>query len=536
MKRKNRLLLLLKVQLMSYFGINKALRSGNSKDKNRLMGRAALSVLLVGYFAWFSYFYSNGIAQTMLATGGEMAAVPAIIYAAASLFMLITGIYSGGKTLFAYKDYDQVMSMPVSVAAVAASRIILMYTYQLLFTVILILPAGIVYSMYVQVGPAFWAVYLVCMLLTPCIPLIISAALGTVITALSSRFGRMGTAVNIVLSMVFVLAVVFAPGLLPGNGTDMSVLISGVVGTVQSSWPLARMFVRAVCELDGLSIVAFCALSVGFMAAFSLLIAVRYRQLCSRVASAGGTVKRGRADVREAPPLKALYVREVKRYFSSSIYVMNTIIGLVLAVVACAALLAAGGVSSLAGGEYAVLGDILAPIAPLVVSAMVCMSTTTGSAISLEGEQLWIIKSMPISVKKIFLAKVLVNLSLTIPAAAVCAVLLALALGTNAVQSILLFIIPAVYAVFSALFGLFINLRIPKLNWTNEAQVVKQSMASMISMLGTMLLVIVIAGVCMASPKPEVLASVTTLAPLLAAVIICIYLDKNGERVFKQLG
>ena len=59
------------------------------------------------------------------------------------------------------------MSWPVSVRAVAASRVFSMYAYNFIYALLLLLPAGVVYA--VKANPEWWfyPLYLVLMLLIP---------------------------------------------------------------------------------------------------------------------------------------------------------------------------------------------------------------------------------------------------------------------------------------------------------------------------------------------------------------------------------
>ena len=51
-----------------------------------------------------------------------------------------------------------------------------------------------------------------------------------------------------------------------------------------------------------------------------------------------------------------------------------------------------------------------------IILCLVCsLSSTTHASISLEGKSLWIVKSIPVKIRTIFLSKVLVNLTLLIP-------------------------------------------------------------------------------------------------------------------------
>jgi ABC-2 type transport system permease protein len=445
-----------------------------------------LSVVVLGYLCWVSYTYSKTTADVMTLIGGPMSLVPGVMFMATSLVVLITGIYQGGKTLFTYKDFDQLISLPVSVSSVAASRVLLLYSYDLLFSLLLMAPAGVVYVMRADPPPLFYLIYIIFMILAPVIPLIVSAIIGTIITALSSKLKKFGTAVNIILSIGAVAAFVFVPMMISGNTRALGNIIESLMDKISSRYPPTAMFISAIENMDMLSFISFVLISACLFVAFCLAVAVRYRQICSRVRSMGGSKKMKMEEIRQSGVLSALYRREIRRYFSSTIYVMNTSIGLILGLIACAVLLFGGGLAGIAGSgsDLGALEAVINQIAPAILSVLVCMSTTTGSSISLEGRGIWIVKSMPVKAVTAIWSKIMVNLTLTVPATLICGVLYAIAMNVTGTDLLLLFLVPLIFAVFAAVFGIYVNLKLPKMDWQNEAEVVKQSMSAMISMFG----------------------------------------------------
>ena len=77
-----------------------------------------------------------------------------------------------------------------------------------------------------------------------------------------------------------------------------------------------------------------------------------------------------------------------------------------------------------------------------------------------------------------------------------------------------LIMIPALYLVFSATFGLFINLKFPKFQWNSHAEVVKQSAACGLSMLAMFTALLPIFLICLAP------AEMTNLANLLVMLLL----------------
>jgi ABC-2 type transport system permease protein len=126
----------------------------------------------------------------------------------------------------------------------------------------------------------------------------------------------------------------------------------------------------------------------------------------------------------------------------------------------------------------------VAMIATTVMLFIVSSTMITASCISLEGENLWLLRSMPIATKTIFWAKVAWHvLYASLPSIATLVIFFVM------VKVPVVYALPSVLTVFTsailfALMGLVINLKLPNLKWTNEIVVVKQSISPLIAMFG----------------------------------------------------
>ena len=115
------------------------------------------------------------------------------------------------------------------------------------------------------------------------------------------------------------------------------------------------------------------------------------------------------------------------------------------------------------------------------------MSTTTASSISLEGKGIDQLKVLPVSAMSVFRAKLSLHLALTLPAQAVAATLFTVALRPAFSEAVLLYALPAAFAVLAGLAGLWINLAHPKFDWKSETEVVKQGLPTFLTVFGSML-------------------------------------------------
>ncbi|MGL4911894.1 MAG: putative ABC transporter permease subunit, partial [Romboutsia sp.] len=110
-------------------------------------------------------------------------------------------------------------------------------------------------------------------------------------------------------------------------------------------------------------------------------------------------------------------------------------------------------------------------------------------SISLEGKNLWILKSSPINEIDIFKSKIYLNLLLTIPIAIISFMILAVRLNFGIESTLIVIALIILLSVFNALIGIFINLLYPKLDFTNDVAVVKRSASVIVSMISSMVYV-----------------------------------------------
>ena len=137
----------------------------------------------------------------------------------------------------------------------------------------------------------------------------------------------------------------------------------------------------------------------------------------------------------------------------------------------------------------------------------------------------------------VFGSKILVNLTVTVPLSLLCSGMIALALPLTGVQLVFLFLTPLAFALLMAAAGLLINLYLPNLTWTNEAQVIKQSVPSFLCVMGGMLLPLLgIAAVAACPAGMRAFAALgVTGAVLLAALGAFLLLRTQGVRLYREL-
>ncbi|MDD2505473.1 MAG: hypothetical protein PHF21_04325 [Bacilli bacterium] len=164
-------------------------------------------------------------------------------------------------------------------------------------------------------------------------------------------------------------------------------------------------------------------------------------------------------------------------------YILNTALGAIMLLGSLISIAIFGADSLDAYLQIPNLTENLTSNGPLVMCVFCALTCTTHSSISLEGKNIWILKHIPVSIKEIFFAKIMVNLTILIPTILISSFALIYLLKLPFISIFALIIIPSIFALFIAGVGLLINLTYPVLNWVNEIKVIKQSMAAFLSLI-----------------------------------------------------
>lgn len=516
---------LARVQLWSVLA--DTLSIGRFKNKKPGLIYLGVGAFTIG-MSLLSFFY-NIIIGSGLLIFDSIDLLPPMMMSVTCIVLLMTTIWKVKGIVFGFRDYDTVMSMPVSTAGIVASRLIILYTINMLFVIIIVLPMMLAYGILVRPSPLFYILGLVSMLFLPLVPIVVASFIGTVIAYAASKF-RHHNLVNILFSVGLVMVVLDLSFTMGESGEELVDMGKTLTAQVFSLYPLAKLYYGAVVGLDIVDFLLFTGVSALAFLLYIWLVQRIFKRLNTALMTGrtGSRFKLGR--LKAASPLKALYRKELKRYFSSTPYVLNTGIGIVMLTVAVLALFFVDP-ATLFGEDLP--EKYIKIIAPVILSFCIMMSSTTMASISLEGRNLWILKSLPVEPGTIYLAKILVNLTILSPVP-VNALLLGVALGLDAPVILCMILFATLCGLFVSCFGLLVNLILPNFQWNNETIVVKQSAATMIVIFGGMGITLVLSAVFLVV---EIILAYLICMLLLAAAIFSLYvvLMNYGKKRFTAL-
>ena len=455
-------------------------KTNKARSKGAVAGYIILfAVVMVGLGGMF----------TMLALGlcGPLAAVGMdwLYFALMGLLAVLLGafgsVFNTYSGLYLAKDNDLLLSMPIPVDTLMASRLLSVYLMGLMYSAVVIVPTVIVYwaVMPVTAGVILGGVLLV--LLISVFVLTLACALGWVVAKISLKL-KHKSFVTVLVSLVFFGGYYFfyfkAQTLVEDLLANAAVYGEKIRG---AAYPL-YLFGRAGAG-DGAAMLVVSAVVLALFAVMWVLIARSFLHMATATGRTERRVYREKAAVR-CSVQAALLAKELGRFTASPNYMLNCGLGILLMPVAGVMLVWKGGDIEAALGSAPGTAGMLPVLLAAAVCMLVSMNDMAAPSVSLEGKSLWLAQSLPVTPWQVLRAKLTMQLLLTAVPVAVCLVCAALAVPMTAAELAMLTAVSLLFTAFSALLGLFLGLRMPNLTWTREIIPIKQSAPVAIALFG----------------------------------------------------
>ena len=496
-----------------------------------LVGILAIYVVACFLFLFGSTFYSICIPLVSVDLEWLYFALGGIVAAA---LCFIGSVFATQQQLFEARDNELLLAMPIPPRLILASRMVLLLMLNYFFAAMVLVPLGVVYCMNFPVTAAGVVLFIVCSLFLPLLVMTLSCLFAWILALISSRMHNKST-ITVILSLLFLVAYFAVFSQL--NTYLMQIISNGetIAAAVQKSIFPAYHFGNAIANADLVSLVLFLLCAIIPFAVVYIILSKSFIRVTT--AKRGAAKKKYRAKEMKVGSIKGALIRkELAHLKASPMYMLNACMGVIFFLIIAIALIVKPEMLTMVAPEAA--GQ-----AGVVVIAVLCFAAATNivsaPSISLEGRTLWISQSMPIRGGDVLMAKAYMHMIVCIPPALVASAICAVVLGTNAVQTVLIFVSPVIMTIFSALFGVAVNLHFPKFDWINETVVVKQSMSVMITMFGgwgitvipLLLYIFVLNGVLSAE------AFIVIFTAIIAVICIWIgyYLKTKGGAKFEQL-
>lgn len=491
---KNKCMLLVKNRLTLQIGVNE-IRYGNGKSKISKRFMMLFIIFIIALFAIYSGAYAYGLHYL-----GAVHLIPTYAFLLSTIVTLFFTMFKTSGELFGYQDYDFLMSLPIKTTSIIASRFITLYVWNTVISFIIMLPMGIIYSIYIKPDIMFYPLWLISMFVVSFIPTTIAVVIGALIGAISSK-QKNSRMMSGVLQIVLLAVILTAPYFVINSelitkGELKQEFLKGVLVIVHDKlsafYPVTVLFRNSVMDYSIVDFLFFIVLSIGWYFLFVEILSLKYKEINTALFTYCTSSDYEVHSLKQSNILSALYSKELKQWYTCPIYLTNSIAGAIITLILSIVFVVLGPSQIAEMGKGIFDFDLLNSAFPYVIAVGLGMCCTTMASISLEGKKVWLLQSLPIYMKDIINSKILVNLTITIPFGLICSTLYNVAVKNGFAREVLSYIIPIVFSLFSAVFGLWFNLRTHDYRWESETQVIKQSTTSLIGMLLTPIIGLVV--------------------------------------------
>ena len=532
---------LIKIRLQGIF-----MRSMKGSKKQKItVGKIILMLFILAYIAvifgmMFGYMFDQ-ILQPFIMIGFEWLYF-GIMAVLVVLLCFIGSVFTTQQEIYGAKDNELLLSMPIKTRDILLSRIFVVLIINYVYEALVALPCFIVYFSQVPFDIIKLLLFIIVIITLPLLALTLSCVFGWLMAMIMKRI-RNKTIITMIISLGFLGLYFYVINKLPdylisliANGKTIGEAIRNTL------FPIYHLSI-AISETDIVSLILYL---LCVLLPFALVIYLLSKNFISIATSKplSKKVKLKDSDIKSSSQKLALFKRELKHFTSNPMVMLNAALGIAFTVVMAGALLVKGkelvDMLEIIPSQFEdMINEFMVPLLCIAVIGTNSMNIISSALISLEGNRLWIIKSLPIKTKDILQSKLALHLALCIPPGLLFSVIGSIVFSLNVIDCLIVIIVPVVFTIFEALFGLLINLWKPKSDWVNETVVVKQSASVMITLFSTMALVILI-GICYIGFFSDFMNAKTYVYVCLVIFIIadlgCYYLLNTwGIRRFEEL-
>ena len=460
-----------------------------------------------------------------------------------TILTLVEGIYKSQGILFDAKDNDLLFALPIEKSKILFVRIFKLLSFQFLYNALFMIPAFVVYIYYEHPGITFYLISILMTFLLPIIPTVISSIIGYIIKAVSVKF-KAKKIVQTVFTMIIFFGIFYVSLNTQGIVGEIINNAENINSVIRNVYYPAGAYIDLIQNFDLTTLLILIAINIVPLVIFIMIASKFYFGIISKSSEKGSSkkLKNIESKVKVKSKLSALVSKELKRYFSSTVYIFNTSVGLILLLIVTIAMSVNinGVISTITEGEG--MGFDIIPLMPKIFLCLVtytaCMTSITSSSISLEGKSFNITKSLPTSVDTILLSKILMSCIITMPVILISDLIFFIAFKVGIIDILFILAISILMPILMAIIGLFTNLKYPKMNASSDTEVVKQSMSTTIAVFSGMILGLVFAVLMVAATQtPNTNLFVLIELIVLAIVILALWkkLKKYGNKRFKEI-
>lgn len=513
-------------------------KTGNRKSKKATMLYILLFLGIFGFIGISFVYVCKTLIDAFHPVGLDWLyfSITAVLSVMLGTFGSVFSTYAG---LYKAEDNDFLLSLPIKPHLIVSSKLIGVFLTGLIYELPVIIPAVIVYWTSVGATISHVLIQLLGIFVIALLILAISCIFGYIVALVSTRIKNKSflSAIATVLFLVLYYAVYFKINALIKNIVNNADVVGQKIKS--STFFLYHLGNGLNGSIKSLLIVSVITVTV------ALIVFIVLERNFVKLASSEQSQTRGKMKAKitsEKKPKVALLKKELKRFTSSAVYLMNCGLGIIIMPVGAVITAIKADVIISTVNEISVDAPNIKNILPMLVTAVICiicaLNAVTAPSVSLEGKNIWVTQSLPVDTGLILDAKVNLGVMINSVPALVSTLIVCIVLKLEVLSIILSLSTVWLYIWLISRLGLMMNLKFPKLNWTNETVPIKQSMSLILSLLigwllaaGMFLLSVVAASII----NINFFMIAVVVALILANILFDKWIKNKGTVIFENL-
>lgn len=490
---------------------------------------------------------------------GQQGLILAMGYNITATIIFIFGIMSIMSVLYFSKDIEYILPLPFKAHEISLAKFTTVLIYQYISVIAILGPITLIYGIGEGSGVLYYVISLVCLILVPIIPILYSAIISMVLmrfTGISKHKDALkfisgflalllGIGINILSSSMGRKLADDSEALKRIIEAGNNSLVNGIsdvfitpklatLATMSSHINKSLINIGLFVLVNILAIVIFVIIAdnlylkgvVGISESFSKREKLSAEKLSKNIT--------------QNSLLKAWVIKELRLLFRTPAYVLNCISTIILIpVILVIPMLSDGGISVIIENAKFLREssnfNIIIGVFFGAIAFITGLNPSAPTAISREGDTIFISKYLPVSYLIQIIAKIISAVIINYPL--VIIVLIGfIAVGMPLTLILLLAIIGLLEVIFLSAVGVLIDLHSPKLVWDNEQKAVKQNFNVFISMLISIPFAGIGAGLVILINKHFVINFIVLVVVLLLGNLLMLNLIRtSGVKKFKKI-
>lgn len=495
----------------NFFTLTKVLLKSGTNSGNKKKNKRAINIILMLVVAAaltpmaISIGAFSGVIYDSMVKIHQEGMVLMLAYTIASAIIMVFGIFYVMSVFYFSKDIETLLPLPLSPTVILSSKFLVTLVYEYFLEAIFLLPVIIDYGIKSSGNIAYYVLSLFMFLTIPIVPLVVASILSMILMRFTNigknkdRFKVMGS----LLLMVAIFGFNTYANKITASSRSMNkiqaMLTEGnnsLINVFTNTFISAKLATLSVVNLSSnkglINLALYILLNILLFVIFLVLAESLYLKGVVGLNQSVNKRRKLTNDILEkgtnsSSTLTALVLKELKILIRTPIYFLNCILmNFIWPIFVLIPIISSGGMKDIQKlGDQLIKPEFtgIAMAAAFGVSLFISASNSIAStSISREGQNLYFLKYIPVSYKKIINSKILSGIVISVIGVALMIITSYIILRPEIGLIIIALFMSTLGIIFSAETGILMDLFFPKLNWDTEQKAVKQNLNAMFNM------------------------------------------------------